>query len=340
MDSLYALLDPLVIPLQWLLELIHSFGVSWAWSIVVLTVIVRTAMIPLTVKQQQSFRAMQALQPEIKKLQQKYKNDRQKLNEEMMAFYKENKVNPFGSCLPLLVQLPIFFALYVLLSDIADEVASTDDLSMFWGWIPDITEGLDTLAGSVLWPLMIVYVLSQMGSTLLMPTSVDPKQKYIFLFLPIVFAYFIVSPPFGATVFPVGLLIYWITTNLWTCGQAAVIRIWFPPPVPPSVLERQEKERAKKEQARAQGQSVGLAARLGLGGGSGAKQKQKAKAKPKPKDKVPKADPAEAVEAPGAAAETTSGEGSAASAEPAPRSKAARRKRPAKPPKQGPKDPA
>ncbi len=309
MDTLYALLDPLVLP-----------------------VIVRMAMIPLTVKQQQSFRAMQALQPEIKKLQQKYKNDRQKLNEEMMAFYKENKVNPFGSCLPLLVQLPIFFALYVLLVDIKEEVASTDDLSMLWGWIPDITEGLDTLAGSVLWPLMIIYILSQMGSTLLMPTSVDPKQKYIFLFLPIVFAYFIVSPPFGATVFPVGLLIYWITTNLWTCGQAAVIRVWFPPPVPPSVLERQEKERQKKEQAKAQGQATGLAARLGLGG---AAAKPKGKPRPKPK------------ETPKAAADTTEDAGDGEDAAPAteapappeaaPRNKAARRKRPAKPPKQGPK---
>ncbi|MFM7246438.1 MAG: YidC/Oxa1 family membrane protein insertase, partial [Actinomycetota bacterium] len=101
MDSLYSLLDPLVMPLEWLLVTIHeTLGITWAWSIVVLTVIVRIAMLPLTVKQQQSFRAMQALQPEIKKLQQKYKGDRQRLNEEMMAFYKENKVNPFGSCLP------------------------------------------------------------------------------------------------------------------------------------------------------------------------------------------------------------------------------------------------
>ncbi len=113
MDTLYSLLDPLVIPLTWLLEMIHTtLGVSWGWSIVVLTVLVRIAMIPLTVKQQQSFRSMQALQPEIKKLQAKYKDNRQKLNEETMLFYKENKVNPFGSCLPLLVQLPIFFALF------------------------------------------------------------------------------------------------------------------------------------------------------------------------------------------------------------------------------------
>ena len=309
-DTLYSLFDPIVLPLEWLLRTIHeTLGVTWAWSIVVLTVIVRIAMLPLTVKQQQSFRAMQALQPEIKKLQQKYKGDRQRLNEEMMAFYKENKVNPFGSCLPLLVQLPIFFALYILLSQIGDEVLAGDDLSMFGGWIPDITMNLEDLPGTTLWPLMIIYVLSQMGSTILMPTSMDPKQKYIFMFLPIVFAYFIVNPPFGAAVFPAGLLIYWITTNLWTCGQAAVIRVWFPPPLPPAA--KQEMPKAKKK--------GGLFSR---GGSSTAMPKAR-------KDKAAAATPAEE---PDAAAEA---DAPAADSAPAPRNKAQRRKRPAKPPKGG-----
>lgn len=309
-DTLYSLFDPIVLPLEWLLRTIHeTLGVTWAWSIVVLTVIVRIAMLPLTVKQQQSFRAMQALQPEIKKLQQKYKGDRQRLNEEMMAFYKENKVNPFGSCLPLLVQLPIFFALYILLSQIGDEVLAGDDLSMFGGWIPDITMNLEDLPGTTLWPLMIIYVLSQMGSTILMPTSMDPKQKYIFMFLPIVFAYFIVNPPFGAAVFPAGLLIYWITTNLWTCGQAAVIRVWFPPPLPPAA--KQEMPKAKKK--------GGL---FNRGGSSTAMPKAR-------KDKAAAATPAEE---PDAAAEA---DAPAADPAPAPRNKAQRRKRPAKPPKGG-----
>jgi len=235
MDFFYTLLKPIVEPLTWLLDWFHTtVGLPWAWAIVALTMVVRIAMIPLTVKQQQSFRAMQVLQPEIKKLQTKYKGDRQKLNEEMMLFYKENKVNPFGSCLPILVQLPIFFGLYQTLRNLNQEVQAGDDLAMFWGWIPDITLSLNSLPASTLYPLMAVYVLSQVGSTLLMPTSMDPKQKYIFLFLPIVFAYFIVSPPFGTASFPAGLLVYWITTNLWTCGQAAVIRVWFPPPLPPS----------------------------------------------------------------------------------------------------------
>lgn len=316
MDSLYSLLNPIVLPLTWLLNAIHvTLNVPWAWAIVILTVIVRIAMIPLTVKQQQSFRAMQSLQPQIKKLQAKYKDDRQKLNEEMMTFYKENKVNPFGSCLPLLVQLPIFFALYVVLRDISKDVVAGDDLSMFWGWIPNITESLNALPGTTLWPLMIIYVLSQVGATLLMPTTVDPKQKYIFLFLPVVFAYFIVSPPFGTSDFPAGLLIYWITTNLWTCGQAAVIRVWFPPPLPPSAqIEPPNK---------AQG---GIAARLGFG------------AKPTnqmPKAKKPKAKPT-------TMAGSDVGVVEQKPTQTGPRNKAQRQKRPnkpgAKPPSDGPKN--
>lgn len=321
MDSLYSLLSPLVRPLTWLLETLHfSVGLSWGWSIVALTVIVRVAMIPLTVKQQQSFRAMQALQPEIKKLQAKYKNDRQKLNEEMMAFYKENKVNPFGSCLPLLVQLPIFFALYVVLKDIGQEVQTGEDLSMLWGWIPDISASLNSLPATTLYPLMFVYVISQMGSTLLMPTSVDPKQKYIFLFLPIVFAYFIVYPPIGASSFPVGLLVYWITTNLWTVGQAFVIRQWFPPPLPPSA----------KVQPAAAKSSGGLAGLLGRSTPSN--QMPKAK-----KAKEPKAAKTEAAET-GETAAVEAAAGDVAPAQQAPKNKAQRQKRPAKPPREKPKD--
>jgi YidC/Oxa1 family membrane protein insertase len=322
MESIYSLLSPLVRPLTWLLETLHfSLGIPWGWSIVLLTVIVRVAMIPLTVKQQQSFRAMQALQPEIKKLQAKYKNDRQKLNEEMMAFYKENKVNPFGSCLPLLIQLPIFFALYVTLRDIGKEVTAGEDLSMLGGWIPDITASLNSLPATTLYPLMFVYVISQMGSTLLMPTSVDPKQKYIFLFLPIVFAYFIVKPPIGADSFPVGLLVYWITTNLWTVGQAFVIRQWFPPPLPPS---------AKVQPTKSAGGLAGL-----LGKSQPANQMPKAK-KSKDAKPVKTATESDSSDADGEITEAATDVAAATSS--APKNKAQRQKRPAKPPREKPKD--
>ena len=223
-----SILAPIKEPLKWLLEHIHSAtGLGWGWSIVVLTFIVRIALVPLTVKQQQSMRRMQAVQPEIKKLQEKYRGDKQVLNQKMMEFYRENKVNPFASCLPLIVQFPVFIGLFYVLRNTKGFIQTGDDVSFFFGAIPDITTHLNKLDTPTLAVLMVIYVGSQVGSTLLMPSSVDPRQKYLFAALPIVFAFFIVSQSF-----PVGLMIYWITTNLWTVAQAAVIRQWFPPPPP------------------------------------------------------------------------------------------------------------
>ena len=229
LSSLYEeILSPVTGPLRWLLEHIHSVsGASWGWSIIILTVIVRLALVPLTVKQQQSMRRMQAVQPEIKKLQEKYRGDKQVLNQKMMEFYRENKVNPFASCLPLLAQMPIFLGLFVLLRNTKGFIQPKDDVSFLFGAIHDITTPLNQLPKLTLAVLMVIYVGSQIGSTLLMPSSVDPKQKYIFAALPIVFAFFIVNQNFKT-----GLMLYWITTNLWTVGQAAAIRQWFPPPAP------------------------------------------------------------------------------------------------------------
>jgi len=180
--------------------------------------------VPLTVKQQQSMRRMTALQPELKKLQQKYKHDRQLLNEKMMEFYRENNTNPFGSCLPIVVQIPIFIGLFYLLRRPERFVQPGDDLSFFVG-IRDITQHLNQLPTLTLAVLMIIYVSSQVGSMLLMPSTADPRYKYLFAGMPILFAVFIINQAF-----PVGLMLYWITTNLWTVGQAAVIRKFFPPP--------------------------------------------------------------------------------------------------------------
>ena len=120
-------------------------GFTWAWSIIVLTFIVRLALVPLTVKQQQSMRRMTALQPELKKLQAKYKHDRQMLNEKMMEFYRENNTNPFGSCLPIVVQIPIFIGLFYLLRSPERFIEPGDDLSFLFGFIPDITTHLKDL---------------------------------------------------------------------------------------------------------------------------------------------------------------------------------------------------
>jgi YidC/Oxa1 family membrane protein insertase len=219
-----SIMTTLTEPLLWLLERVHSIGFTWAWSIIVLTFMVRIALVPLTVKQQQSMRRMTALQPELKKLQAKYKHDRQLLNEKMMEFYRENNTNPFGSCLPIVVQIPIFIGLFYLLRSPQRFVQPGDDLS-FFVVLHDITQHLNKLPTTTLAVLMIIYVSSQVGSMLLMPSTADPRYKYIFAGMPILFAVFIINQAF-----PVGLMLYWITTNLWTVAQAAVIRKYYPPP--------------------------------------------------------------------------------------------------------------
>jgi YidC/Oxa1 family membrane protein insertase len=232
MIVLAALLEPIEAPLRWLLTEIQSItGLPWAWSIIALTFVVRTAMVPLTVKQQLSMRRMQAYQPQIKALQQKYK-DPQERNQKVMEFYRQNNINPFAACLPMLVQLPVFIGLYQVLRTPSQFVKRGDDVSFLGSFVPDITARLSELPTTTFVILMVVYAGSQVGASLLMPTSADPRQKYLFAGLPLLFSFFIVAQ---RNLFPVGLMIYWITTNLWTCGQAFVIRQWFPPPAPPPV---------------------------------------------------------------------------------------------------------
>ena len=120
-----SVLQPIEDAVRWLLERFHyDIGLPWAWCIVATTIVVRICLVPLTVKQIHSMQALQAHAPEMKELQKKYKGDRQKLNEEMMKFYQENNINPAASCLPLLAQLPVFFALYFVLKDFSKQPAA------------------------------------------------------------------------------------------------------------------------------------------------------------------------------------------------------------------------
>lgn len=199
------ILSFLIEPLRDVLYFIHDkFGVTWAVSIIILTIIVRLLLIPLTVKQYTSMRAMQKLQPKIKELQKKYKDDRQKLNEEVMKFYRENKVNPFGSCLPLLLQMPVFMALYFMLQGESFE----PDNSFLW--ISNITQP-DKI-------LVFIYMGSQLLSSKLLTTSVDKTQQTMMYMMPLVFGVMFLIYPF-----PAGVLLYWVTTNIWTIGQQMLV---------------------------------------------------------------------------------------------------------------------
>lgn len=204
--------------LKWALEAIHeSSGFSWAWSIVALTVLLRIAMIPFTVKQTQSTLAMGRLQPHMKKLREKYSKDRQELNAQMMQFYRDNKVNPFASCLPLLIQMPFLFAMFFVLKNFAKHppAAPDNDFSWLWGAFDSITETVKH-AGLPAWILVVAYVVSQMISTRVMMTTVDPLQKKLFTILPIFFVLFIVN-------FPVGLVMFWFFGNVWAVCQHIVV---------------------------------------------------------------------------------------------------------------------
>ncbi len=208
-----------------------SVGLSWGMSIIALTVCVRLLILPLTFKQVRSMQELQRLQPEMKRLQERYKDDRQRLNQEMMKLYQEHKVNPLGSCLPILLQLPFFIALFYMLRkdlrlDICGQTAKPCDEvipgSADFLFIPDLT---DTATGGVLVVLIVLYVGTQLISGLVSTVTADPTQRRIMLALPFVFVIFIIN-------FVAGLIVYWITTNTWTIGQQYAVRRLFPKPPP------------------------------------------------------------------------------------------------------------
>jgi YidC/Oxa1 family membrane protein insertase len=215
------ILSPLEDAAEAILLFLHDdVGFGWGMAIVGMTVIVRMAIVPLTIKQIKSMNALRELQPQLKEIQEKYKDDRQRMNQEMMKFYKENKVNPLSSCLPLLLQLPVFIALFQLLrsSEFANKVAA--DPPKGWLIINDLTE---KAMSTDLVILVALYVGSQMGASLVMSVAADKTQQRIFMLLPLAFIPFIIN-------FPTGLVLYWITTNFWTFGQQVVVRKIAPPP--------------------------------------------------------------------------------------------------------------
>jgi YidC/Oxa1 family membrane protein insertase len=219
------ILSPLIDACQWVLEFWHDFlGGSWGWAIILLTFTVRIAILPLTFRGVKSMQRLQALQPEIKQIQERYKDDRQRMNQEVMAFYQREKVNPLGSCLPLVLQIPFFISLFYLLrspefkADIAGNAA--------FGPIENLAHkitGDPVLLGS----LIVLYVGTQLAATSVTAFSADPTQRRIMFAMPFVFTLFIVN-------FQAGLIVYWITTNVWTIGQQLLVKKLYPKPERPA----------------------------------------------------------------------------------------------------------
>jgi YidC/Oxa1 family membrane protein insertase len=244
MLELANIFQPLIDVFESVLKFFHnSLGLEWGWAIVLLTVCVRALLLPLTIKQFGSMQKMQRLAPQMKEIQAKYKQDKERQQQEMMKFYKENGVNPLASCLPLAAQLPVFISLYYMLRtslrvDICPDIQKAHNHGVLstahtvpcgphggasFLFIPDLT---NKASGAVLIVLIILYVGTQLASSLLMATpTMDPTQRKIMLALPLVFVLFVIR-------FPAGVMVYWITTNTWTIGQQYIIRRRIGPATP------------------------------------------------------------------------------------------------------------
>jgi YidC/Oxa1 family membrane protein insertase len=263
-----AILGPIESLLTEILIWFHeTVGLSWAWSIVAVTLAVRILLVPVAIRQIHSMQSLQIHAPEMKAIQQRYKHDRQKQSEELMKFYKENKINPYASCLPIVFQIPIFIALFFVLRDFEEEVFCDPDLGgntfcdtvdgqlhvlpqfisqLEWLDLINITQNTVEGWGPL---LLVIYVISQLTSTWLMSTAMQSAaQRWLIMLLPIVFIPFILG-------FPSGLMIYWLTTNLWTTGQGIVTRRLMPRPVPPP--KRTSRTPPKETAAPVAGAAVG-----------------------------------------------------------------------------------
>jgi YidC/Oxa1 family membrane protein insertase len=266
-----SILNPLYIAVSWVIISIHKLvspifsptsGTSWALSIIGLVILIRILLIPLFVKQIKSQRALTALQPHLKAIQAKHKDDRQKQSEEMMKLYKEHKTNPLASCFPILAQAPIFFALFTVLNGIGKnppvphgvltqaDVANAAQAKFFGAPISETFLG-STNSNVKLVTILLIAFMSITTFTTQRQLMVKgmPKmdssnnmmlqqQKIMLYAFPLIFA-------ISGVNFPIGVLIYWSTTNLWTWGQQFYVIKRNPTPGSPAYLELQAK-RAQK----------------------------------------------------------------------------------------------
>jgi len=263
MTPLYYAISVVLVGWHQFLSLIfpEASGAAWALSIVGLTLVIRAALIPLFVKQIKSSRNMQLLQPKVKELQKKYGHDRERLAQETMALYKDAGTNPFASCLPILLQMPIFLALFRLL-DVASKKkqgsgiltdAQAEQLANAKIFGVPISSSFTNADGNhTVQALALILVLAMTVTTFLTQRQLMSKnmpadaltgpyaqqQKMLLYVLPLVFAV-------GGVAFPIGVLLYWTTSNLWTMGQQFYVIRNNPSPGTPAFKAKQERDRAK-----------------------------------------------------------------------------------------------
>ncbi|HET7479618.1 MAG TPA: membrane protein insertase YidC [Rubrobacteraceae bacterium] len=208
-DLLKTIFGPLTDLLSGTLQTFHGWGAPWWLSIIMLTVIVRTLLFPLTFKQVKSMRKMQELKPDLDEIKAKHKNDPKKQQEETMKLYGERSVNPLGGCLPVLVQMPIFITLYYTIKSFEHlESFRTGGLL----WFPDLT------VSDPYFILPVLYVLTMMASQEITIRNTAPEQRQLMRFLPLVFGGFL-----AFSGFPAGLFVYWVASNCITFTQNYVI---------------------------------------------------------------------------------------------------------------------
>ena len=260
LNPLYTVVSWVLITFHDLLSFTNNEDLQWSVGIIALVVLIRIILIPLFVKQIKSQRALTALQPHMKAIQKKYKDDRQKQSEEMMKLYKEHKTNPLASCFPILAQAPIFFALFWVLNGISQNkphgllkgeyLVSAQSASFFGAPLSDTFLGADVTSTKILAIALIIFMSATTFTTQRqlmvkgMPkmdssNNIMLQQQKIMLYVfPIIFAVTGVN-------FPVGVLIYWSTTNLWTWGQQYYVIKRNPTPGSPAYEELQKKRAAK-----------------------------------------------------------------------------------------------
>ena len=292
----FWILDPIYSAMGSVLAFFFSVVASYGVAIALLTVTVRIFLIPLTTKQVKSQQAMQRIQPELKRLQAKYKNDRQKLNEEMMKFYKENKVNPLAGCLPILLQAPLFIVLYRLILDLSDDggpkhvptdsklytsLLESGGEMVSWGF--DLAKAASSVSGfGNAFPYYLLIAITvgtgyfqQRQMTSRMPKDgMNQQMQMVAKIFPVIIGFVSLSVP-------AGVVVYFIVSNLWQIGQQAVTFKAFPPPHLANGADKTTpRDDRGKGKANGGSKSSGGAPRGGSGGGGGGRSGGAAKKPP------------------------------------------------------------